>query len=164
MTPQSRPVLNSSEVILLTVFHVFCSVEGACHCGNIRWEMQLSRSPSMYNPRTCDCDFCRKHGAAYVSDPNGTLRVWIKAERDSRIYRQGTRMAEFLICGICGILLAVLYPTQGCRYAAVNSNLAGATAFGPEKSGSPERLSEADRVKRWQELWFSNVALNCEAP
>lgn len=42
-------------------------VNGRCHCGNIHVDMDLTREPSAYNLRTCDCDYCRKHGASYIT-------------------------------------------------------------------------------------------------
>ena len=49
----------------------------------------MTRPPEAYNPRACDCDFCSKHGAAYVSDPKGALRIRLKEEGQTSRYRQG---------------------------------------------------------------------------
>ncbi len=45
------------------------TVLGGCDCGNLSVELELSEPSNSYRPRACDCSFCRKHVAAYVSDP-----------------------------------------------------------------------------------------------
>jgi hypothetical protein len=98
-------------------------VGGGCHCGNIRVELELTRTAGTYNPRACDCDFCRKHRAAYVSDPQGSLLILIRDERDSGRYAQGSGQAELLLCRNCGVLVSPLYRQAGRLYAAVNANI-----------------------------------------
>jgi hypothetical protein len=135
-------------------------VSGGCHCGNILVELELARAPSAYNPRACDCDFCRKHCAAYVSDAQGSLLIRIKNERASRKYRQGSGQAEWLLCGNCGVLVAVLYRSDGRTYAGVNVKVVGVgTNFGTEVPVSPKKLSASEKAKRWQDIWFSNVSV-----
>jgi hypothetical protein len=132
---------------------------GGCHCGNIRVELELTRSAGTYNPRACDCDFCRKHRAAYVSDPQGSLLIQIRDERDCGRYAQGSGQAELLVCRHCGVLIAPLYREAGRVYAAVNVNVLEGVAFGAQQTASPKALAAADKVKRWKDLWFSNVTL-----
>lgn len=133
---------------------------GGCHCGNIRIELTLTRAASSYNPRACDCDFCRKHRAAYLSDPQGSLRILIREEREARRYAQGSGQAQLLLCGNCGVLVSPLYADGGRLYGAVNVNaVEGAAAFGAQQPVSPRMLSAGDKVQRWKELWFSDVTL-----
>jgi hypothetical protein len=54
------------------------NLTASCHCGNLRAEVAFSRVPVELRPRVCDCDFCRKHGASYLADPQGTLHIQIK--------------------------------------------------------------------------------------
>jgi hypothetical protein len=138
-------------------------VSGGCHCGSILVQLRLLQAPMTYSPRACDCDFCRKHGAAYVSDPEGSLDIRIKAEGDGRTYRQGSGLAELLFCGNCGVLIGALYRDEGRVYATVNVKVVdGPTAFGAEQPVSPKNLAGTDKVKRWQDLWFANVVLSDE--
>lgn len=132
---------------------------GGCHCGNIRVELELTRTAGTYNPRACDCDFCRKHRAAYVSDPQGSLLILIRDERDCGRYAQGSGRAELLLCRNCGVLVGPLYPEAGRLYAAVNANVVEGVAFGAQQPVSPRTLSADDKVKRWKEVWFSNVTV-----
>src|SRR5215207_4374479 len=135
-------------------------VTGGCHCGNLRVNLELTAAPGTYHPRACDCDFCRKHGAAYVSDPNGALRIQITDARERSTYRQGSGQAEFLLCKRCGVLVGAFLRSEQQIYATVNVKaLEGGAAFGSAKPVSPQKLSGDEKVKRWQEIWFSRVAI-----
>ena len=134
-------------------------VSGGCHCGNVEFSAELSRAPGLYSPRACDCDFCRKHGAAYISDPSGRLRIKLRAE-SAVTYRQGSGAAECLLCATCGVLVAVLYRTDQLVYGVLNVRAADdPVGFGVTTTVSPKSLSPADKVQRWQEIWFANVAV-----
>lgn len=58
-----------------------------CHCNNIAVEVTLSGDLAEYTPRACDCDFCIKNGAAYVSDAKGKLEVKIRNPEESTVYK-----------------------------------------------------------------------------
>jgi hypothetical protein len=131
---------------------------GGCHCGNIQIELELTRAPETYNPRACDCDFCTKHSAAYVSDPKGSLAIRIKDESKVGKYRQGNAIAEFLICTSCGVLVGVTYKSERQVYGAANAKaIQGGKGFGPEQPVSPKKLSGDEKMSRWQDVWFPDV-------
>lgn len=133
-------------------------VSGACHCGNVRVDMEFTREPGTYHPRACDCDFCSKHGAAYVSDPQGSLCIRIQDIRSSRSYRQGSGAAECIFCGNCGVLIGALYRSQGRIWGAINARVAdNRMSFGTEQAVSPKALAGDEKERRWQDIWFSNV-------
>jgi hypothetical protein len=122
--------------------------------------MDLTREPGAYNPRACDCTFCRKHGASYVSDAKGSLAIRIADQHHVGKYRQDGGLAEFLLCRTCGVLVGVLYSHDGRLYGAINTNVTDAReSFGAEQTVSPKKLSGNEKVQRWQELWFPNVNL-----
>jgi hypothetical protein len=131
---------------------------GACPCGNIELEMEFIRPPESYQPRACDCDFCRKHAAAYVSDAAGSLDIRIRHERGKATCRQGSALAEFLFCNYCGVLTCVLYPTEDGYFGAVNVGIIDPEIrFGEEQVVSPKLLSPKEKSQRWREVWFSCV-------
>lgn len=131
---------------------------GSCHCGNIRVDIALSDAPTEYGPRVCDCGFCRKHGAAYISDPYGVLRIEVKESQHLGRYRQGSETAECLICTRCGVLVGVTYQDGKRLYASVNSRVIDTDiGFGEQQPVSPEVLSAEEKIRRWKALWFSNV-------
>lgn len=99
-------------------------------------------------PRACDCSFCTRHGASYVSDPTGQLELEWK-EPPVR-YRQGDERADFLICGRCGVLLAVTYESIG----AVNARcLDEYASFKAAQVVSPQKLGPQEKLARWQANW-----------
>jgi hypothetical protein len=136
------------------------TASGACHCGNIVVELTLAEPPGSYRPRVCDCEFCRKHGAAYVSDSKGRVLIEIKAPRELVRYRQGSRSADFLLCGSCGVLVAVLYENEERIYAAINARAVDVSAhWGDAQAVSPEELSAAEKAARWRDVWFADVKI-----
>jgi hypothetical protein len=136
------------------------AVEGGCHCGNIVIQLQLANEPASYKPRACDCSFCRKHGAAYLSDPQGSVRLRIGDASHTTRYRQGNELAEMLLCTRCGVLVGALYGDEQHLYATVNvKTLEGAEGFGAEQTVSPQALSGDDKVARWKTLWFARVSV-----
>lgn len=135
-------------------------VSGSCHCGNVRVDLELIREPVTYHPRACDCDFCRKHGAAYVSDPEGSLSIRIRDTRDFGKYRQGSGVAECIFCRNCGVLIGALYGSEGRSWGVINARIVeNQTSFGTEEVVSPQRLSGNEKEKRWQDIWFPNVTI-----
>jgi len=131
---------------------------GGCHCGSLKLGMRLSREPGSYAPRACDCDFCVKHSAAYISDPAGALVIRMADASKLARYRQGSEQAEFLLCSGCGVLLGVVYETGGRRYGAANVRaFEGGKPFGAAQAASPKQLSPAEKTARWQSVWFPHV-------
>jgi hypothetical protein len=136
------------------------TLSGACHCGSIRVELELARSPESYHPRACDCEFCRKHAAAWVSDPQGALSIRIANAQHAGRYRQGSGLAELLWCRNCGVLVGALHEAAGRLHAAVNAKVIdGGASFGVEHAVSPQSLSDREKLARWQEIWFARVSI-----
>src|SRR5688572_19722659 len=94
---------------------------GGCHCGNLVVEVDLSSEPAGYQPRACDCSFCRAHGAAWISDAKGSLVLRVKEPSERGIYRQGSEQAELVLCRRCGVLVCVLLQDGGKLFGAVNA-------------------------------------------
>ena len=131
-------------------------LHGGCHCGRIALEMTLSKPVSAFTPRACDCSFCRKHGAAWLSDARGALRVRFRG--DPVVYRQGSAQAEFIACAHCAVLVMVRYEHEGHVHAAVNVRaLDDAASFAAEQSASPQKLASDEKRERWASLWFADV-------
>lgn len=139
-------------------------LNGGCHCGNIRFEMALPNAPETYSPRACDCDFCHKHGAAYVADPDGSLLIRLQDEQMVTRYRQGAGIADCLVCATCGVLVAIHYQGEGQGFAAVNSRaIDGGVRFAESIPVSPKELSASEKVERWKRLWFQQVNIMASA-
>ena len=134
---------------------------GGCDCGNISVEMQLTIDPASYQPRACDCSFCRKHGAAYVTDAQGKVVISVKDGSELRKHRNGSELADFLICKRCGVLVGGLSQGSHSRYATININaIDGNEDFDQPVPVSPKTLSAEEKKGRWQKLWFCDVTFN----
>lgn len=130
---------------------------GSCHCGRLRIGFSTGRHPADFTPRACDCRFCRKHGAAYVSDTAGRLSVSARENALHR-YRQGSDTADFLLCGQCGVLVAVTFEHADRVYGAVNIGcLDGDSGFMAPVPASPRLLGADEKVSRWLKLWIPDV-------
>ena len=127
---------------------------GGCHCGALRWTLETQQDLSGFIPRACDCDFCTRHRAAWLSDPAGTVRI---ESRDGALcrYRQGSAQAEFLLCGRCGVLVAATCATpDGGWRAALNRNSADQRErCATEVVASPQQLAAEAKRARWLQLW-----------
>lgn len=134
-------------------------LQGSCHCGNIRTAIRLTRSPESYSPRACDCGFCLKHAASYLSDPEGAVEIHAREPLHVGRYKQGSNTAEFLFCKCCGVLVGAVYRSLDGTFAAINSKLIEEARFGPETAVSPQRLSAGEKTQRWEAVWFSKVVL-----
>lgn len=120
--------------------------EGRCHCGTMTLRYSTAFEPASIQPRACDCSYCTRQGAMYVSDPSGSLKVDDGAQR----YRQGEERADFLSCPRCAVLLAVVFEDRG----AVNARcLERFGELGPSQAVSPQRLSAVERLARWKAHW-----------
>jgi hypothetical protein len=136
------------------------ALSGGCHCGKVRVEVELTRAPDTYHPRACDCDFCRKHAAAWISDREGRVRIHTAGGERVGTYRQGSGQIELLLCGHCGVLVAALYRREERLFAAVNARaIEGGANFASEQPVSPKILSNSQKAERWQDIWFSNVTI-----
>jgi hypothetical protein len=97
-----------------------------------------------------------------VSDPQGSLLIHLREERDAGRYAQGAGIAEMLLCRRCGVLVAALWQEQRL-YGVVNASVLDArNDFAAAQPVSPKKLSADAKMSRWQSLWFPNVALTTE--
>ena len=134
------------------------TLEGGCHCGAIGLTFSTSLSLADTAPRACDCSFCRAHGAAWVSDAAGSLTLHTRRPDRLRRYRQGSLAAQFLLCGDCGVLVAVVFQEEDRTYAAVNVRcLHAREAFAPVVTASPQALAPEQKTTRWRQLWIADV-------
>ena len=127
---------------------------GGCHCGALRWQFTTTKLLGDFVPRACDCDYCTRHRAAWVSDPAGQLQIHAGTAKLQR-YRQGSGQAEFLLCRDCGVLVAVIAQgDDGRLFGAVNRNAFDQRdAFVTETVVSPQRLAAETKLERWSHLW-----------
>ena len=135
-------------------------LRGGCHCGRVTLEFGIVANPADLTPRACDCSFCLKHGASYVSDPQGSLSIEVKGPDALAEYRQGSGSARLLVCRFCGVLVAALFDDPAGTYGAVNSRcLEDGAVFGAPQVVSPQKLGGEEKKMRWKQLWIPRVRL-----
>ncbi len=129
--------------------------EGGCHCGVIQWSFRTDIEPSEWLIRSCQCTFCRAHGARCTSDPAGT--VDFRASDDAAVlrYRFGLKTADFLVCRECGVYVGAVIDGAAGVFATLNLNsmktsvrvLGESTAVSYDSEGSEDRIER--RRSRW---------------
>jgi hypothetical protein len=74
--------------------------QAACHCGTVRFEVDL---PDGFDSiRRCNCSMCRMRGAVAVSATLDGLRI-VAGPDALASYRFNTHAAEHFFCSRCGI-------------------------------------------------------------
>jgi hypothetical protein len=96
--------------------------QGGCHCRVIRWSFRTDLEPTEWAVRSCQCSFCRAHGARCTSDPAGT--VDFSASDDAAVlhYRFGLKTADFLVCARCGVYVGAIVMSSTGVFATLNLN------------------------------------------
>lgn len=127
------------------------TIAGACHCGNLSFELSTEIAPGEIRARACDCSFCRRHGASNWSDPRGAALIRVEDETLLQRYRFGLRTADFLICRRCGIYLGALLSDDGGSWSTLN--LRQSDLAPPEEAVSYGEEDARGRVGRRKKRW-----------
>jgi hypothetical protein len=75
-------------------------IDGACHCGTVRFRARLT--DGFHTARRCTCSYCRMRGAVAVSAPVGGIEILAGADALTA-YRFNTGTAQHFFCSRCGI-------------------------------------------------------------
>ncbi|MGG2398889.1 GFA family protein [Pseudomonas sp. SH1-B] len=75
-------------------------INGACHCGGVRFHVALS--DGLHSARRCTCSYCRMRGAVAVSAELAGFRI-LQGEALLTTYRFNTKRAAHFFCSRCGI-------------------------------------------------------------
>jgi hypothetical protein len=76
------------------------TLTGSCHCGAVRFEVDLETVPGKL--RRCNCSLCRRKGAIMSIVPAERFRITRGADKLS-LYQWNTRLAKHYFCSVCGI-------------------------------------------------------------
>ncbi len=76
------------------------TLNGACHCGAVRFTAELPHG--LASARRCTCSICRMRGAVSVTGSVTGFRLLSGADRLAT-YRFNTGVAEHHFCTTCGI-------------------------------------------------------------
>ncbi|WP_339723509.1 hypothetical protein [uncultured Paraglaciecola sp.] len=93
-----------------------------------------------------------QRGIEYLSDPQG--QITFVSNSPLRYEKQGSEQATFLQCSHCQTIVGVCYLSEEESVGSVNAkvleqylSLQGSVAV------SPKKLSNAEKIGRWTELW-----------
>lgn len=131
---------------------------GDCHCGNISFELYTNKDESDFTPRTCQCSLCKKHGASWISDPEGKLALQHSESISS--YRFGHSTSDFIVCSKCGVLTIATCETENRLRAVINIKSMQNHTFPSEEiltNFDDENVEQ--RLARRTKNWTGNVTI-----
>jgi hypothetical protein len=131
------------------------SLDGGCHCGNIRLRFESAHKIADLPLRTCMCSFCRAHGVRTTSDPQGSLRLRVADPALLNRYRFGLKTADFLICRSCGVYVGAVLQSGQRQFATLNINVLDLRGAFRQSATSEDYDGEqaADRAARRLATW-----------
>jgi hypothetical protein len=125
--------------------------KGSCNCHRWQVEVEATKPLGDFNPRSCDCDYCKNSPSEIISDPN--MRVDLMGG-EIAINKNGDQLANFYYCDSCGDLLAVGCDFNNQLRGAVNANLLHDSGqLGQVIAIQPRLLSIDEKLDRWGTLW-----------
>lgn len=97
------------------------SIDGSCHCGNIKYSLKTELSHKDLFYRKCTCSFCTKQGAIYTSDPSGSLHIDVVDPNKVTIYRFSTKLIDFVFCTTCGVMPIARISIESQNFGVINT-------------------------------------------
>ena len=94
-------------------------IQGACHCGLVRWKFNAMPESAT----ACNCTVCRRYGVLWAYDFEGE---GVSATGVTTAYVRGSKSIAFHFCPSCGCVAywrSVLPGADGRRRMAVNLRL-----------------------------------------
>lgn len=127
-------------------------INGACHCGNIDFELTTDIAAPDIVARACDCSFCRMHVTKNWSDPQGRATLRVRDEAKLQRYRFGLEAVDFYICATCGGYAgAVLRDDEG-TWATLNLRLTDLRENPVAPASYGAQSGEENRMRR-KRVW-----------
>lgn len=120
------------------------TISGECHCGNLSFEFKTNNSRDKLLVRSCQCRFCKLHGAATARDPNGLASIAARVPEMVTLYRFASNTADFILCSKCGVYIGAAVTVKGRAYATLNMN---ASDLGPMKITPIAHGEETNRLR-----------------
>lgn len=74
-------------------------VSGGCHCGEVRFEIEIEPPVSLLD---CNCSICAKSGLLHLIVPHDRFQL-LQGQASLSSYRFGSGAADHLFCKTCGI-------------------------------------------------------------
>jgi len=99
------------------------NIKGKCHCGNVGFEFETNIDIDDLPIRSCQCRFCKLHGAATARDPNGRATFFVDDLGSLKLYRFATESTDFVLCKNCGVYVGAVLVCGDNKFATLNMNL-----------------------------------------
>ena len=131
---------------------------GGCHCRALRFDLFWPGHPGSVPARRCTCSYCMRFNGTWTSHPDAILQL-VESVPALR-YRFGTCTADFLVCSVCGVVVAAVSVLDGSARAVVNINTlddAGSIDFDHSDSNF-DRESLQERRDRRLTRWMRKVS------
>ena len=134
-------------------------LNGACHCGNVRFVFATDKSDKELPIRECQCRFCRQHGRISTSDPDGELQIAIQDQENVNKYQFGHRTADFYICKMCGCIPVVTSDIDGTTVGIVDVRLIEDFPWSRDQAFHSHLTGETveERLDRRKRTWIGKV-------
>ena len=101
-------------------------IEGACHCGTVRFRVTLT--DGLRTARRCTCSYCRMRGAVAVSADLGGVEI-LAGDQALATYTFSTGTAKHHFCTRCGIYTHHQRRSNPGQYGVNVACLAGISPF-----------------------------------
>jgi hypothetical protein len=101
-------------------------IDGACHCGAVRFHVRLT--DGLRTARRCTCSYCRMRGAIAVSANIGGIDI-LAGEDVLTTYQFNTMTAKHFFCSKCGIYTHHQRRSNPNQYGVNVACLAGLSPF-----------------------------------
>jgi len=137
---------------------------GQCHCGKLKASFETGKTPEALGVRTCQCAFCRAHGAINISDPEGITTI-DAAPEDVKRYTFALRTADFLLCINCGVYIAAVMGEGDKIVSTLNvvglrmDEFLGIEEAPMEYGAETTERRIARRIEKWTPTRFANPEL-----
>lgn len=128
------------------------TINGACHCGNIYYQIETEKDLNDLVARACGCSFCRMHGAKSFSDPEGRARLGVKDVSKLERYRFGLRALDFFVCTACGGYAGAVLADDDGTWVTLNLRLSE-HRDAPDNAAHYDNQSGAERTARRKKMW-----------
>jgi hypothetical protein len=129
--------------------------EGRCHCSAIGYRYRTPVAPADWTIRACDCSFCRAHDALSTCGSTAQIEFFTREPGLLKRYRFGLRIADFLLCGNCGVYIGAVMTRDTGTFGIVNIR---ALVAPPEDLAAVVPVSYAgenqeSRIARREQRW-----------
>lgn len=120
-------------------------INGACHCGSVRFRVKLS--DGLRSARRCTCSYCRMRGAVAVSAKLGDIEI-LRGEEALTLYAFNTKTAKHYFCSKCGVYTHHQRRSNPNQYGVNAACLEGVSPFDFEEVPVSDGVNHPSDGKR----------------